>query len=235
MKLSIIIPVYNEKSTIHEILKKVKEVRINKEIIVVDDGSTDGTREILEQERGGDLVVVYNSLINIGKGAAVRIGFEQVSGDVVIIQDADLELDPQDCHELIRPVLEGKADVVYGSRFLKKVRGLSLRTRIANRILTFLTNALYHTSLTDMETCYKVIKTGIIKEIKFKSIGFEIEPEITAKLTRLGYKIHEVPISYHPRTVEQGKKIRWTDGLKAIYFLIKYRFAKIEEIAKIPR
>ena len=231
MKLSVVIPVYNEELTIKEIIDRVLAVPIDKEIIVVDDGSTDRTPEILKGSKD-KVTIVYNSLINIGKGAAIRIGFEQVKGDIVIIQDADLELDPSEYPRIIEPIMEGKADVVYGSRFLGK-RGrkeTSLLNYLANKLLAFLTNLLYGSHLTDMETAYKCFRVDVIKRMRLKSLGFEIEPELTAKTLRLGYKIYEVPISYHPRRIEEGKKIGFMDGIKAVYYLFEYRFCKIEKI-----
>jgi len=224
MKLSVIIPVYNEESTIREVLEKVRAVDIEKEIIIVDDGSTDRTAEILRAEQEKDeITIVYNSLINIGKGVAVRIGIEHISGDIVIIQDADLELDPNEYCRLVQPILERKAEVVYGSRFKHKTQG-TFKQIVANKCLTTLTNLLYGTHLTDMETAYKVFRTDVLKSIRLRCIGFEFEPEITAKISRLGYTISEVPIAYHPRTTEEGKKIRWWDGFIAIYWLLKCRF-----------
>ncbi|MBU1599897.1 glycosyltransferase family 2 protein [bacterium] len=233
MKLSVVIPVYNEELTIKEVIDKVMAVPIDKEIIVVDDGSTDRTPEILKESRD-KVTIIYNSLINIGKGAAIRIGFEHIKGDVVIIQDGDLELDPSEYPRIVGPIMEGKADVVYGSRFLgeKGRKETSLVNYLANKLLTFLTNVLYKTNITDMETAYKCFRADVIKKMRLKSIGFEIEPELTAKALRLGYKIYEVPISYHPRRIEEGKKIGFMDGFKAIYYLFKWRFAGMEEIEK---
>ncbi len=229
MKLSVIIPVYNEESTIREVLAKVRTVKLEKEIIIVDDGSTDKTSEILQDEKHKDeITIVHNSLINIGKGAAVRIGIEHITGGLTIIQDADLELDPNEYVKLIQPIKDGKAKIVYGSRFMGKVRGVMIIQVLANKLLTLLTNLLYNTHLTDMETAYKVFRTDVLKSIKLECTGFEFEPEITAKLSRLGYKIHEVPITYYPRTIMEGKKIRWWDGFIAIYSLLKYRFQDID-------
>ncbi|MEW6103065.1 MAG: glycosyltransferase family 2 protein [bacterium] len=229
--LSVIIPVYNEELTIREVIEKVFEVPIEKEIIIVDDGSTDRTAEILEQEKD-KINIIYNSLINIGKGAAVRIGLEHAKGDVVILQDGDLECNPEEYPEILNPIIEGKADVVYGSRFMKKEgrKNTSLANYLANKFLSGLTNILYGANLSDMETAYKAFKTEVIKKIKLKSLGFEIEPEITAKLLRLGYKIKEVPISYHPRRIKEGKKIGFMDGIKSIYCLFKYRLCPMKEI-----
>lgn len=233
MKLSVIIPVYNEESTIREVIAKVRDVDLEKEIIVVDDGSTDRTTEILKDEQEKDeITIVYNSLINIGKGAAVRIGIEHITGELAIIQDADLELDPNEYVKLIQPILDGKAEVVYGSRFMQKVKGLTILQRVANTFLTLTTNLLYHTHLTDMETAYKAFRTDVLKSVKLKCTGFEFEPEITAKISRLGYKIYEVPIAYHPRTTMEGKKIRWWDGFIAVYSLWKYRFQDITSFKK---
>jgi len=233
MKLSVIIPVYNEESTIREVIAKVRDVDLEKEIIVVDDGSTDRTTEILKDEQEKDeITIVYNSLINIGKGAAVRIGIEHITGELAIIQDADLELDPNEYVKLIQPILDGKAEVVYGSRFMQKVKGLTILQRVANTFLTLTTNLLYHTHLTDMETAYKAFRTDVLKSVKLKCTGFEFEPEITAKISRLGYKIYEVPIAYHPRTTMEGKKIRWWDGFIAVYSLWKYRFQDIKSFKK---
>jgi len=224
VKLSVVIPVYNEKSTISEVIEKVRQVPIEKQIIVVDDGSTDGTSEMLADHINDPIVTVHRSMVNFGKGAAVRVGFEYADGDAVIIQDADLELDPNEYPQLLKPIEDGLADVVYGSRFLNLKRKVKLINLIANKFLVFLTNLLYGAKLTDMETAYKVFRIDVVKSIKLKAMGFEFEPEVTAKVMKAGFIIAEVPITYHPRTVEEGKKISWRDGLKAVYYLFKYRF-----------
>ncbi|MDD5072395.1 MAG: glycosyltransferase family 2 protein [Candidatus Omnitrophica bacterium] len=231
MKVSVIIPVYNEARTIKEILKKVTDSDVVDEIIIVDDFSKDDTMKILESLslKG---VKVYSHDKNRGKGAAIRTGLKNASGDIIIFQDADLEYDPGDYPELVKPIKEGKADVVYGSRFLnrkdlfhcKKV--FYLTHFIGNKFLNFMVMLLYGARLTDMETCYKVIKKEILDGIDLSARGFEIEPEITAKLLRKGVKIYEVPISYVPRDYQEGKKISWRDGLKALYVLVKYRVGK---------
>jgi dolichol-phosphate mannosyltransferase len=224
MKLSVIIPVYNERETIAEVIERVRAVNLNKEIIVVDDGSTDGTVEILRDRRADGVLTVHESKINFGKGSAVRIGLQYVTGDIVIIQDADLELNPNEYYQLIRPILEGETKVVYGSRFLRKNPGIPMLTLLANKFLVLLTNLLYRSSLTDMETAYKVFSSDVLNRIQLRCVGFELEPEITVKFLKAGFDIVELPIEYHPRTVEGGKKINWRDGLKAILTLIKYRF-----------
>lgn len=225
MKLSVIIPVYNEKATIAELIEQVKRVPLDKQIIVVDDCSVDGSREILQQAASPQ-VAVYFHQTNQGKGAAVRTGLEHATGDYVIIQDADLEYDPREYPKLIEPILAGQADVVYGSRFMGQIRDMSLIQRIGNRFLTLLTNLLYGTSLSDMETCYKLAPTKVMRSLKLRSRAFEFEPEVTAKLLKRGCRIVEVPITYTARGAAEGKKISWTHGFPALWCLIKYRFVE---------
>jgi len=225
--LSVIIPVYNEKSTIKEVIEKVSmvELPIEKEIIVVDDGSTDGTVEVLHSARV-KLASTYLTPVNVGKGAAVRIGLTLAKGDIMLIQDADLELDPNEYQRLLAPILDNSASVVYGSRFLGENRVAPVR-RAANYFLTFATNLLFRTNLTDMETAYKVFTREVAGNLSLEANRFEIEPEITAQIVRRGFKIAEVPISYRPRTKFEGKKIKWKDGFKALWTLLKYRFRKM--------
>ena len=228
MKLSVIIPVYNERDTIQAILQQVvavdlKGLGLEMELIVVDDGSRDGTREILRETASAIPFVLHEAPVNRGKGADIRIGLELVTGDLVIIQDADLEVDPAEYPTLVAPILDGRARVVYGTRFSRKVAGLPLIALWANKFLTSLTNLLYGSRLTDMETCYKVFRREVIKAIRLTCLRFEFEPEVTAKLLRLGYTITEVPISFSPRSRAQGKKIRWRDGIQAIFTLVRCR------------
>jgi glycosyltransferase involved in cell wall biosynthesis len=223
MKVSIIMPVYNEKATLLEILERVEAVDINKEIILVDDGSTDGSREILQSLEPGRAIVVLHEK-NAGKGAAIRSGLPHCTGDIITVQDADLEYDPQDLVRLLRPIQKGKADVVYGSRFTGERRNMFFWHWVGNRFLTFITNVLYDTTLSDMETCYKMFRAEIIKSIELRSRSFEIEVEMTTKILKRKHRIYEVPISYAGREFREGKKITWRDGLAALYYLIKYRF-----------
>jgi glycosyltransferase involved in cell wall biosynthesis len=224
MKLSVVIPVYNEIRTIEEILNRVRSVREDKEIIVVDDCSTDGTREWLIKVVGKDIRVVFHSE-NKGKGAALRTGFEHVTGDIVIIQDADLEYDPGEYGRLIGPIMDGRADVVYGSRFTGgPQRVLFFWHYVGNKFLTLLSNMLTNINLSDMETCYKVFRASFLKDIAIKSNRFGFEPEITAKFARLKCRIYEVPISYSGRGYEEGKKITWRDGLATLFHIIRFRF-----------
>ncbi|MBI5199055.1 MAG: glycosyltransferase family 2 protein [Nitrospirae bacterium] len=235
MKLSIVIPVYNEGKTIREILDKVRIAdigNIEKEIVVVDDFSTDGSKEILrdEEKRGikaslesVQFKVFYHER-NMGKGAAIRTALGYVTGDLVIIQDADLEYAPEDYKRLLKPVLKGKADVVYGSRFTGERRNMFFWHWVGNRFLTLITNILYNTTLSDMETCYKLLRKEVIKGIRIRSNRFNFEPEITAKILKKNIKIYEVPISYTGREYDEGKKITWKDGFSALWTLVKYRF-----------
>lgn len=223
-KLSIVIPCYNEKDSIAELVRRVKASPAEpKEIIVVDDYSTDGTREILEREVRPMVDQILYHEKNMGKGAALRTGFRQATGDAVIVQDADLEYDPNEYPVVADPVLNGEADVVYGSRFLGRKRKGYLANRLANRFLTGLSNLFTHQHLTDMETCYKCFRREVIQKADLKEDRFGFEPEVTAKISAMGIKIKEVPISYDPRTLTEGKKIGLKDGLRAIYCIWKYR------------
>jgi len=228
MKLSVIIPVYNEESTIAEVIRRVSNVVIegvDKEIIVADDGSTDQTSSIIANtQRDESIIKVHTSLINLGKGAAVRFGLEYATGDVIIIQDADLELNPEEYIKLLEPILNGESDVVYGSRFMKRNPNIPTITRFANRFLTLLGNMMFSGGLTDMETAYKVFKSSVAKQISLRSVGFEFDAEITAKILLAGNKIREVPITYNPRSKIEGKKLSWKDGVKTIYILLKCKF-----------
>jgi len=224
MKLSIIIPVYNEEDTLRELIEGVEKVILNgiqKEIIIVDDKSCDSTKLIIEKELGKDIVKVYHSL-NEGKGTAIRTALKHVSGDMILIQDGDLEYNPEDYTKLIKPILEDNIDVVYGSRFKNGNTHLNLFYYLANRFLTALTNLCYGSMLTDMETCYKLFRKEVLFSLNLESKGFEFEPEVTAKILRRGYRIQEVPIDYYARSRSRGKKIQFKDGLKAIYVLFKY-------------
>jgi len=222
MKLSVIIPAYNEEKNLNTILNRVQKVNIEKEIIIVDDGSSDNTRKILEGIDQTNVKVYYHAK-NMGKGVAVRTGLQYATGDIVIIQDADLEYDPDDYPKLIQPLIEEKTSVVYGSRRLSDSPISYNRFYRGSQVLTFIANLLYGIHLTDLYTCYKVFKLEVIKSIHLRCKGFEFCPELTAKLSRKGYTISEVSISYKPRSFHQGKKIRWYDGLTGLWTLIRYR------------
>ncbi len=225
-RLSVVMPVYNERQTVEEIIGRVLCVPLRIELIVVDDCSTDGTREILQrlqQERGFTLVLQER---NQGKGAALRRGFQEVTGDVVVIQDADLEYSPEEYPDLIDLICSGRADVVYGSRFLGRHRVFMFTHYLGNRLLTTITNVLYNTMLTDMETCYKVMRVEVLRSMALESDGFGIEPELTAKIFKRRYRVYEIPITYDGRGYEEGKKITWRDGITALWVLLKYRFTE---------
>lgn len=227
-KLSIVIPIYNEAEHLEEILRQIEAVDIGmeKELILVDDCSTDGTREILQnlQNAANNTAKVFYHEINRGKGATLRTGFQHITGDITLIQDADLEYDPNDYPKLLEPILSNQANVVYGSRFMEGRQEGLLRSYLANRFLTGLSNFVNGTKLTDMETCYKVIKTDILKDISLRSDRFGFEPEITAKLARRKCKIVDVPISYRGRDYHQGKTVSWKDGIAAIFHIFRFRF-----------
>jgi len=233
VKLSVVVPVFNEVGTVEELLRRVQKVPFPKEIVVVEDGSTDGTREILSRldtaarpatGSQNDLKIIFQPY-NRGKGAAVRAGLERVTGDVVIIQDADLEYDPEDYAKLLDPILTDKADVVYGTRFAGggPHRVLCFWHSLGNRLLTLISNTLTNLNLSDMEVGYKVFRSEVLKRIELKSDRFGFEPEITMKVAKQGCRIYEVPISYHGRTYAEGKKITWRDGIAALYCLIRFR------------
>ena len=224
-KLSVIVPLYDERNTVVEIVRRMRAVDlpIDREIVLVDDGSTDGTSDVLRQLADSTVRVVYHER-NRGKGAAIRTGLEQVTGDLVLIQDGDLEYDPEDWPKLLTPVLRGKAQVVYGSRFTGERRNMLFLHWVGNRFLSFVTNILYNTTLSDMETCYKLFDRDVLAGIRLRASRFEFEPEVTAKVLRRGIRIYEVPISYAGREFHEGKKITWRDGFSALYTLVKYRF-----------
>ncbi|MGO8950032.1 MAG: glycosyltransferase family 2 protein [Ktedonobacterales bacterium] len=224
MQISIIIPVYNEHSTIAEVIRRVEEQPFEKEIIIVDDCSTDGTRQILKETSWPENVHILYHQKNRGKGAAIRTALGSVSKDVVIIQDADLEYNPDDFGTVLKPILDGVADVVYGSRFLGIHRSFMLHHYVGNKMLTLTTNLLYNNILTDMETGYKAFLAPVLKGIRIRSNRFDFEPEITAKVLKRGYRIYEVPIYYAGRDYKEGKKITWRDGFAAIWALIRFRF-----------
>src|SRR5262245_52749221 len=224
--LSVVMPVFNERDTIDEIIRRVLAVNLRIELIVVDDCSTDGTSEILvdlQRELGFALLRQPH---NGGKGAALRRGFGAVTGDLVIIQDADLEYSPEEYPLLIELICQGRADVVFGSRFLGRHRVFLFTHYLGNRLLTFLTNVLYNTMLTDMETCYKVMRTEVLRSMTLRSNGFGIEPELTAKIFKRGYRVYEIPITYDGRGYHEGKKITWRDGVVALWCLLKFRFSE---------
>jgi glycosyltransferase involved in cell wall biosynthesis len=224
-KLSVIVPVYNERNTVAEIVRRMRAVDLpfEREIVIVDDGSTDGTRDVLAQLADSTIHVLLHSS-NRGKGAAVRTGLAEVTGDLVLIQDADLEYDPDDWPKLLAPILKGRAQVVYGSRFTGERRNMLFLHWIGNRLLSLATNILYNTTLSDMETCYKLFDRELLDGIRLRSDRFDFEPEVTAKLLRRGVRIYEVPISYSGREFDEGKKITWRDGVVALWTLVKYRF-----------
>ncbi|MDH5661912.1 MAG: glycosyltransferase family 2 protein [Elusimicrobiota bacterium] len=225
MKLSVIMPVFNEESTILKIVDRVKKVNIDKQIVIVDDGSIDKTREILEKLSDENIKVIYHTK-NQGKGSAIRTAIPYLEGEVTVIQDADLEYDPEEYHKLTRPMLEGKAKIVYGSRFLQFNKPIYLRYFLGNKFLTWLINILYSSRITDSYTCYKAFETGVLKNLTLRAKRFEFEAEVTVKLLRKGYQIHEIPISYSPRTLKEGKKINWRDAVSGILTIFKYRFSK---------
>lgn len=232
MKLSIIIPIYNEYNNIDEVIRRINAVILPQEVsavemVLVDDGSNDGTTAKLEKYKDIKTITIHNSRLNFGKGTATRVGLTYVTGDIVLIQDADMEYDPKDYPQLLAPIINGEAEIVYGSRFLNqksRLKGMALKNLLINIILRWLTNVLYHSNLTDEATAYKMFKKNILTAIDLKSKRFEFCPEVTAKVLKKGYKIKEVPISYQGRTAKEGKKIRWYDGIEAIWTLLKYRF-----------
>lgn len=243
MKLSVIIPVYNEESTIGELLEKVLAVDIPKEVIVVDDGSRDSSIDIIREKAShtSQIIKVKSNEVNVGKGAAIRHGILYATGDVVLIQDADLELDPEEYHLLVAPFKSGVADVVYGSRFRDRgyfiyYKKVPFMSRLVNFLLALTVNIFWpKAKITDEATAYKAFRTDLLKSLPLKCNGFEFCPEVTARILNRGIKIREVPITYHPRTVKEGKKVSWKDGVKAFWTLFKYKFLERDQIRVVPK
>ncbi|MEE8490611.1 MAG: glycosyltransferase family 2 protein [Acidimicrobiia bacterium] len=232
-RLSVVIPVFNERNTVGEAIRRVREapLPIDREIIVIDDGSDDGTRDILNRLRDSTVrVISYPN--NRGKGAAVRRGIEEAKGDVIVVHDADLEYDPRDFGKLLRPLLEGQARVVYGSRFTGERRNMFFWHWVGNRFLSLVTNVLYNTTLSDMETCYKMFDAELLRSLRLTANRFEFEPEVTAKVLRLGERIWEVPITYAGRELHEGKKITWRDGIPALKVLVTTRLQPLSSITR---
>ena len=224
--LTVVMPVFNELTTVEEVIRRVLAISVRVQLVVVDDCSTDGTGDLLARLAGELGFTLVRQATNQGKGAALRRGFEHVQGDLVVIQDADLEYSPEELPELISLICEGRADVVYGSRFLGRHRVFMFTHYLGNLGLTLMTNVLYNTMLTDMETCYKVMRSEVLRSMKLESNGFGIEPELTAKIFKRRYRVYEVPISYDGRGYDEGKKIGWRDGVVAVWVLLKYRFTE---------
>jgi len=236
MKISLLLPVYNEFLTLPLVLQRVLDAPLpagcEKEVIIVDDGSTDGTTEVLRKYQSSSLLIVHHSVVNFGKGAALRIGIAKATGDILLVQDGDLEYDPDDYVKILEPIVSGQADVVYGSRFLQGVQGMKWANWLANNILTIASNILFSAKITDEATAYKAFRRSVLDGMELKCMRFEFCPEVTAKVRRMGYRIHEVPVSYNPRGVLEGKKIRWQDGVEAMYTLLKYRFVPLGSFAR---
>jgi glycosyltransferase involved in cell wall biosynthesis len=224
--LTVVMPVYNELATVEEVIRRVLALPLRVQLVVVDDCSTDGTGDLLARLRDELGFTLVRQPKNQGKGAALRTGFTQVAGDLVVIQDADLEYSPEELPALIELICDGRADVVYGSRFLGRHRVFLFTHYLGNRLLTTLTNVLYNTMLTDMETCYKVMRAEVLRSMTLQSNGFGIEPELTAKIFKRHLRVYEVPISYDGRGYDEGKKIGWRDGVVAVWVLLKYRFTE---------
>lgn len=237
MKISIVIPVYNEFNSLPQVLQRVKDAPIpagwEKEIIIVDDGSTDGTTELIDQHEDSSLMLIHHSVVNFGKGAAIRIGLAKATGEIILIQDGDLEYDPNDYLKVLEPIVSGQATVVYGSRFMDNPKGMKWANWLANKILTGTSNVLYRMRITDEATAYKAFRSDVIKSIKLRCLRFEFCPEVTAKVRRTGHVIYEVPISYNARGIAEGKKIRWQDGVQALWTLIKYRFVPLRSFVPV--
>ena len=235
--VSIVIPVYNESGSLSQVLKRVLSAELPagccREVIVVDDGSTDGTSDLLREFGRDPLVSVHDSVVNFGKGAAVRVGIAKSRGDIVLVQDGDLEYDPRDYLALLTPLVEGTARVVYGTRFHRKPEGMAFKNWLANRILTITANVLFGADITDEATGYKAFRSDVLHSVELRCLRFEFCPEVTAKIRRLGVPIHEVPIRYDPRDIASGKKIRWQDGVEALWTLIRYRLAARSSFVRI--
>jgi glycosyltransferase involved in cell wall biosynthesis len=239
MKISIVIPVYNEFQCLPQVLQRVTGAPLppgcTKEIVIIDDGSTDGTTELVDQYQDRDLVLVHHSIVNFGKGAAIRVGLAKATGQIILIQDGDLEYDTADYPKILEPLVSGQATVVYGSRFRSNPRGMKWANWLANKVLTRTANLLFGAGITDEATAYKAFRADVLRSIRLQCLRFEFCPEVTAKVLRMGHTIHEVPISYNARGIAEGKKIRWQDGVQALWTLIKYRLVPLSSFAAAPK